>query len=191
MQEIMQQAIVTPRGFLTDIETKDEIKAWAIEKMSGERNSSATSMSRAEVMKGIKEEQERRKKEEEERMLLDEPLDIAEMLTRYDLPAMPKASPYATEKMPAQAPAPQEEIEEDEPCVQITASADCYTLALIHDAVERLDSTPTLIVVSVLRWLVDGKILKRWQYYYHGVRIPIVPSDGPCDFDVKVYGSSI
>ncbi len=114
MQE-MQQAVVTPRGFLQDIETNAEVKAWANEILS----------------------------------------------------------------------------EEDEPCVQIYASANHHTVDLIHQAVEQLGSMPTLIVVSNLRHMASEKLLRRIQYHCHGVRIPIVPSDGPCDFDVKVFGSKI
>jgi len=180
----MQQAVVTPRGFLQDIETNAEVKAWANEILS-ERNSSATSIRRAEVLDGIKEEQRRIRRAEEERML--SALDIGEAPTRYDLPAI--RSPYTTEKQPALAP--QEEPEEDEPCVQIYASANHHTVDLIHQAVEQLGSMPTLIVVSNLRHMASEKLLRRIQYHCHGVRIPIVPSDGPCDFDVKVFGSKI
>ncbi len=186
MQE-MQQAVVTPRGFLQDLGTNDEVKAWANEMLS-ERNSSATSISRAEVLDGIKGEQRRIRRAEEEMLST---LDIGEAPTRYDLPAMPKTSPYTTEKMPALDLAQQEEIEEDEPCVTITASAEYHTIDLIHQAVEQLGSMPTLIVVSNLRHMASEKLLRRIQYHCHGVRIPIVPSDGPCEFDVKVFGSKI
>jgi len=182
MQEMQEMQAIqqTPRDFLRSIadgkSPHDALIEWG-----KERNSSASRISRAEVLKGIKEEQERKR-------ALTRPLDVGEMPTLYNVPAIPKMSPYTTEKLPALDLAP---MEEDDPCVEITASADCYTLALIDEAVERLEGAPTLIVVSVLRWLVDGKLLKRWQYHYQGVRIPIVPSDGPCCFDVKVWGSNV
>jgi hypothetical protein len=175
----MQQSTVTTRGFLQDLEPNDTVKAWAVTTLQ-ERNSSG-GISRADVLRGIREEEERKR-------ALTQPLDIVEMPTLY-LPAISTAEQIAQALVGVgESSIPFRDEEEEDPCVEIVATADCYTLALIHDAVERLGSTPTLIVVSVLRWLVDGKLLKRWQYHYHGVRVPIVPSDGPCKFDVKVYG---
>lgn len=176
----MQEMQVTSRGFISDLEPSDKIRSFRDE-MLKERNSSATSISRAEVMKGIKEEEERKKV-----------VDIADMLTRYDLPAIPKSpNPYTTDKMVAQILAPIEEVEEEDPYVQILASANHHTVDLIHQAVEQLHTMPTLIVVSNLRWMAHQKLLKRLRYHYHGIRIPIVPSDGPCEFDVKVYGAKM
>jgi|ERR1700724_364498 len=173
-----EQEIVIPRDFLRDLEPNDKVRSFRDE-MLKERNSSASRISRAEVMKGIKEEEERKKV-----------VDISEQLTRYDLPAIPKSPPLETNKLAAAILAPVEEPEED-PYVQVCASAEYHTIDIIHHAVENLRTMPTLIVVSNLRHMAHEKLLRRLQYHYHGVRIPIVPSDGPCEFDVKVYGSRV
>lgn len=103
MQNTQEQAIVTPRSFLTDLETNDEVKAWTREILSRERNSSASHISREDVMKGIKAEQERiRKTEEERRQSVTRPLDAFEMPTLYDLPAISKGPDLTINKLPTQ-----------------------------------------------------------------------------------------
>ena len=179
-----QEMQVTPRGFLLsigDLDPNNDVKEWTRETL-GERNSSASRLKRSDVLRGIMEEERKR--------ILTAPLDVEEMPTLY-MPAIPKSPPLDTGKMAAQILQLQEEPVEDDPCVEITASAHYDTLDIIHHAVENLHSTPTLIVVSTLRWIADEKKLKRWQYHYHGVRVPIVPSDGPCDFDVRVWGTGL
>src|SRR5438445_6720634 len=164
---------------LQDLGPNNCVKEWTRETL---QESSATSISRAEVLKGIKEEQERKRAQ---------PLDTAEMPTMY-LPAIPKSPPLETNELAVQIlTIPIEEPEEEDPCVQISASAEYHTLDLIHQAVEELGSMPTLIVVSNLRHMASEKLLRRIRYHCHGVRIPIVPSDGPCNFDVKVWGSKL
>ena len=175
---MQEQPTVTPRGFLHNVEPSSE-----------------GSISRSEVLRAIKVEEERKKG-------FHKPLDVGEMPTVYSMPAMPKTSPYTTEKMPAinsGLPIEDEskvavtsrkvEIAEEEEDIFVEKTASEHTVDLIHEAVEELHCIPTLIVVSNLRWMAHEKLLRRIRYHHNGVRIPIVPSDGPCSFDVKVYGT--
>jgi hypothetical protein len=120
---------------------------------------------------------EREKREEEVRRLFVEEQETCMV------PAMPKSPPLDTDKMVAQIIHKPQQL-----YVEKIASSNYHTIDLIHQAVEELQSTPTLIEICNLRYVALGKLSQRFRYYYCGILVPFVPADRACDFDVRVYG---
>ena len=120
---------------------------------------------------------EREKREEEVRRLFVEEQETCMVA------AMPKSPPIDTDKMVAQILPPLADC-----FVEKVADSSRSTFSLIHEAVRELGSMPTLIEISVLRWVAEGEMLIAYRYYRHGILVPWRPADKTCNFDVRVYG---
>jgi len=76
------------------------------------------------------------------------------------------------------------------PHVALT-DAHMLTWDLIDKAVsmlEEMNTGPTIIILSTLRYIALGSFLKHWKYSYQDASIPIVCADGHAKDDVVIYG---
>jgi ribosome-interacting GTPase 1 len=131
-----------------------------------------TALSIADVRR---EEREKRENERRKRIVEQE---------TYCMPVVAISPPLSTDKLVAC-------ILNDEPYVEKIASSNYHTIDLIHEAVEDLKATPTLIEISTLRYIALGKLQNRFRYYYHGILVPFRPVERQCSFDVRVYGMRV